>query len=170
MDGYRRVVLVSHPAERLDPSAALDFVGAPEHGGIALFVGRVRADNQGRAVTGIDYQLYAPLTTRVLVEAADAARERHGPKLRVYLGHAHGRLSVGDLAVVVAAGAPHRDQAFRACRELIEAIKHEAPIWKREHFIDGSSAWAQGCSLCPKAGDAGPHPPAPVETCSHAGH
>jgi molybdopterin synthase catalytic subunit len=49
---------------------------------------------------------------------------------------------------VVAAGTPHRDEAFRACRLAIEAVKHEAPIWKQEHYVDGDSAWSEGCSLC----------------------
>ena len=53
-----------------------------------------------------------------------------------------------NVAVVVAAGTPHRDEAFRACRALIEAVKHRAPIWKQEHYVDGSSVWSEGCSLC----------------------
>ena len=68
--------------------------------------------------------------------------------LKVYVAHAKGRLAVGDIAVVVAAGTPHRDEAFRACRAVIEAVKHTSPIWKQEHYVDGSSEWSEGCSLC----------------------
>ena len=64
------------------------------------------------------------------------------------MAHARGRLAVGEVAVVVAAGSPHRDEAFRACRQLIEGVKHQCPIWKQEHFSDGDSLWSEGCSLC----------------------
>jgi molybdopterin synthase catalytic subunit len=132
----------------LDPNAAIDFVSDGAHGGIALFVGKIRKQNVGRTVLGIDYDLHQPLTLRQFERAASTAVERYGPAMKVYLAHAYGSLSIGDIAVVVAAGSPHRDEAFRACRELIEAIKHQAPIWKREHYDDGSSAWSEGCSLC----------------------
>jgi molybdopterin synthase catalytic subunit len=58
---------------------------------------------------------------------------------------------------VVAAGTPHRDEAFRACRQVVEAVKHTSPIWKQEHYIDGDSIWSEGCSLCE-------HTPADAET------
>jgi len=64
------------------------------------------------------------------------------------IAHARGRLGIGDIAVVVAAGSKHRDEAFRACRMAIEAVKHTSPIWKQEHFSDGDSVWSEGCSLC----------------------
>jgi molybdopterin synthase catalytic subunit len=81
--------------------------------------------------------------------------------LKLFIAHARGRLAVGDLAVVIAAGTPHRDEAFRACRQVIEAVKHTSPIWKQEHYADGDSVWSEGCSLCdapaPQA-EAGLHP------------
>ena len=70
------------------------------------------------------------------------------PELRIYVAHAKGELAVGDIAVVVAAGSRHRDEAFRACRAVIEGVKHRAPIWKQEHYVDGRSEWSEGCSLC----------------------
>jgi molybdopterin synthase catalytic subunit len=74
--------------------------------------------------------------------------------VKLYIAHAKGHLGIGDLAVVIAAGTPHRDEAFRACRLAIEAVKHEAPIWKQEHYVDGDSAWSEGCSLCEEHRDA----------------
>lgn len=132
----------------LDPSAALEFVSDPAFGGITLFVGRVRDHNVGRAVTGISYDMFDALALNVFAGAARCAAEQCGPRLRVYVAHVKGRLAVGDLAVVVAAGTPHRDEAFRACRSVIEAVKHTAPIWKQEHYVDGDSEWSEGCSLC----------------------
>jgi len=138
--------------EVLDPARALEFVSDPGFGGIALFVGRVRDVNIGRSVTGVSYDMFDPLALKIFAEAAGEAKASCGPRLRVYVGHAKGRLGVGELAVVVAAGTPHRDEAFRACRSVIEAVKHRAPIWKQEHYAEGDSVWSEGCSLCPGSG------------------
>lgn len=132
----------------LDPVAALEFVSDPGFGGVTMFVGRVRHANHGRAVTGISYSLFAPLVMQVLERACREAAAAFGPQLRLHVSHAHGRLAVGELAVVVAAGSPHRDEAFRACRQVIETVKHQSPIWKQEHYLDGDSEWSEGCALC----------------------
>lgn len=151
-----------HVADRaievLDPAAALEFVSDPGFGGIAMFVGRVRDLNQGRAVAGISYDLYQPLALARFSEIAEQAQREVGPRLKLYIAHALGRLAVGELAVVIAAGTPHRDEAFRACRLAIEAVKHSTPIWKQEHYVDGDSQWSEGCSLCdaPFADATGP--------------
>lgn len=134
--------------ELLDPAQALAFVSDPGFGGITMFVGRVRDLNQGRAVAGISYDLYRPLALARFNEIAEQAQREFGPGLKLYIAHALGRLAVGEFAVVIAAGTPHRDEAFRACRMAIEAVKHSAPIWKQEHYVDGDSEWSEGCSLC----------------------
>ncbi|PIV37222.1 MAG: molybdopterin converting factor subunit 2 protein [Lysobacterales bacterium CG02_land_8_20_14_3_00_62_12] len=140
--------VVDFANERLDPMAALDFVSEPGFGGVTMFIGRIRDHNQGRTVTAVSYDLFEALALKVFAEIVERAEQQWGPQLKLYLAHARGRLGIGDLAVVVAAGAPHRDEAFRACRMVIEAIKHAAPIWKQEHYADGDSAWSEGCSLC----------------------
>ena len=136
------------PKETLDPMAAMEFVGDPGFGGIALFVGRVRDLNNSRQVTGVSYDLFDALARNVFADAVRKASKKFGPRLRMYVAHAKGRLAVGDLAVVVAARTPHRDEAFRACRSVIETVKHAAPIWKQEHCLDGGSVWSEGCTLC----------------------
>lgn len=141
--------------EKLDPAAALEFVSAPGFGGLALFVGRVRDRNHGRVVTGVSYDMFDALALHGFDEIVVNAQAGFGPALKLYIAHAKGRLVVGDLAVVVAAGTPHRDEAFRACRQAIEAVKHRSPIWKQEHYADGDSVWSEGCSLCPDP--AAPH-------------
>lgn len=141
--------LVSAPrAAALDPALALAFVAHEEFGGQALFVGRVRRHNHGRDVVAVQYDLFEPLACATFDAMAREAIDEFGPGLRVYVVHAHGRLEVGDIAVVVAVGSRHRDEAFRACRAVIEGVKHRAPIWKQEHYVDGSSEWSEGCSLC----------------------
>ena len=144
--------LVAAPRDTaLDPARALEFVSHAEFGGQALFVGRVRRHNHGRDVVAVEYDLFEPLVRTTFETLAREAIAEFGPQLRVYVAHAHGRLEVGDIAVVVAAGSRHRDEAFRACRAVIEGVKHRAPIWKQEHYVDGHSEWSEGCALC---GDA----------------
>lgn len=146
---------------RLDPQAAIDFVSDDAFGGINVFIGRVRAASHGRECVAVHYDMFDPLALTVFQRAAAKALAAYGPKAKCYVAHAKGRLAVGELAVVVAFGTPHRDEAFRGCREVIEAVKHEAPIWKQEHFVDGLSEWSEGCSLCgneaKEATEATPH-------------
>lgn len=139
---------------RLDPMLALDFVADPRFGGVAIFIGRVREHNLGRSVTGVSYDLFKPLALKTFADIAVTIRNDIDDPLKLYIAHACGRLGIGDVAVVVAAGTPHRDEAFRACRAAIEAVKHESPIWKQEHYTDGDSAWSEGCSLCEEHRDA----------------
>lgn len=164
-----------HVADRaqevIDVAAALDFVSDPSFGGLTVFVGRIRDLNHGRKVTGISYDMYRPLALARFAEIAAQATRDVGPALKLYIAHAVGRLEVGDVAVVVAAGTPHRDEAFRACRAAIEGVKHATPIWKQEHFEDGDSVWSEGCSLCdaPEAGTpATEMPNSLVSTHDHA--
>ncbi len=153
MDPRFHFAVADAASERLDATAALDFVSDPAFGGIALFVGRIRDHNHGRVVTGISYDLFDALCLHRFEAFAARAEAEVGARLKLYIAHAKGRLAVGDLAVVVAAGTPHRDEAFRACRLAIEAVKHESPIWKQEHYVDGSSQWSEGCSLCVREHD-----------------
>ena len=132
----------------IDPAEAIAAVSDPGFGGIDVFIGKVRDLNQGRAVHGITYDLFEPLVLNEFQRLAAEVEAAFGPRVKLYVAHARGRLAVGEVAVVVAAGSPHRDEAFRACRQLIEAVKHRCPIWKQEHYVDGDSVWSEGCSLC----------------------
>lgn len=154
-----------------DPVAALEFVSDPAFGGLDMFVGKVRAQNHGREVVGISYDIYQALALNVFRQLAEEVQGEFGPKVKLYVSHSCGRLEVGDIAVVVAAGTPHRDEAFRACRALIEAVKHRSPIWKQEHFVDGDSEWSEGCSLCGQDAPAvGSDAPAPSSTAHEHPH
>jgi molybdopterin synthase catalytic subunit len=114
-------------------------VAAVSHGGagaVVTFVGAVRDCSDGRAVTLLEYEAYGAMAEAELGRVlGELARER--PGVRLFASHRTGSLHVGDAAVVCAASAPHRDEAFRACRELIDRIKARLPIWKREHGPDG---------------------------------
>jgi molybdopterin synthase catalytic subunit len=140
--------MVERANGRVDPAEAIDFVSDPAFGGIDVFIGKVRDLNQGRGVQGITYDLFEPLVMNEFQRLVAEVEADFGPRIKLYVAHAKGRLAVGDVAVVVAAGTPHRDEAFRACRQLIEAVKHRSPIWKQEHYLDGDSQWSEGCALC----------------------
>ncbi|MFO0589168.1 MAG: molybdenum cofactor biosynthesis protein MoaE [Polyangiaceae bacterium] len=105
-------------------------------GAIATFEGTVRDTNEGRAVTLLEYEAYGPMAETELAKILDEIRAEH-PEVRVAALHRIGSLHVGDAAVLCAASAPHRTEAFRACREAIDRIKARLPIWKREHGPDG---------------------------------
>jgi len=137
----------------IDPAEGIAFVSDPGFGGIDVFIVKVRDLNQGRAVLGISYDLFVPLVLNEFERMIAEVQAEFGPRVKLYVAHAKGRLAVGEVAVVVAAGTPHRDEAFRACRQLIEAVKHRSPIWKQEHYEDGDSVWSEGCSLCHPASE-----------------
>ena len=111
-------------------------VTRPEAGGIAVFVGTVRSENAGRPVTLLEYQAYASMAAKEMARiGAEISAEIGDASLAVL--HRVGSLKVGDAAVVCAASTPHRGEAFRACRSLIDRIKARVPIWKREHGPSG---------------------------------
>jgi len=120
----------------LSVDEALSFVIRPEAGGVVVFAGVVREQNEGRAVSLLEYEAYGSMAERELGRICDELEaEIEGVRLAVL--HRVGRLEVGELAVVCAASAPHRAEAFVACRALIDRIKARVPIWKREHGPDG---------------------------------
>lgn len=147
MDGVH-VAIVDAAQGAPDIAAAFDFAADPGFGGYTAFVGRIRDLNHGRRVTAVSYDMFDALALQRFREIAADAVAAFGPDLRVWIEHAKGRLTVGGAAVVIAVGTRHRDEAFRACRQVIEAVKHTVPIWKQEHYEDGSSEWSEGCSLC----------------------
>lgn len=132
----------------LDAAEALSFVDAPGNGAGSLFIGVVRDLNQGRKVRGVSYDVFAPLAEQGFAEICAEAQGKWGDNLRLFVAHAKGRLEVGGISIVLAAGSPHRGEAFAACRYLIEEIKTRSPIWKQEHYVDGDSEWVKGHALC----------------------
>ena len=123
--------------EPLDPSALLAEARRDGDGGLTLFVGVVRNSADGRAVTEMEYEAYEPMAEKEM-ERIEADLSARFPGVRLVLRHRIGRLLVGEVAVVVAASAPHREEAFAACRAGIEEIKVRVPVWKREWGPDGS--------------------------------
>jgi molybdopterin synthase catalytic subunit len=117
-------------------------VSDPAAGGIALFAGAVRESDGGRDVTRLSYSAHPSAATELRRVAEKVAADFEVIALAAV--HRVGDLEIGDLAVVVAASCAHRGEAFEACRALIDRLKHEVPIWKRQWFRDGSSEWVGG--------------------------
>ena len=124
----------------IDVGALLAEVGAPANGAALLFVGTVRDVNDGRAVTGIDYSAYLAMAERELGDiVAEAAARFDTTHLAVE--HRLGYLALGEASVAVAVAHPRRAPAFDASRFIVEELKRRVPIWKREHYADGSREW-----------------------------
>jgi molybdopterin synthase catalytic subunit len=139
-------------AETLDQTKLESLVSGSRCGAVATFVGRVRSENAGRAVLWLDYEAYAPLALSAFERIAGEAAERW-PEVTLGIAHRVGRLEIGHVSVVVAAGSPHRSEAFAACRYGIERVKQIAPIWKHEHF-EGGDVWIEGATADPTDDEA----------------
>jgi molybdopterin synthase catalytic subunit len=111
-------------------------------GAICTFLGVVRATHQQRRVRHLEYEAFAPLALKTF-DRIGAEIGGQWPDALVAIHHRVGRLEVGDASVAIAAAAPHRAEAFQACRYAIERVKQVAPIWKHEYFEDGD-AWVEG--------------------------
>ena len=130
----------------LDVSALRTALADPACGGFAAFEGWVRDHNEGQRVRRLEYEAYEELALReagrILAEAGSRFGVAHAA-----CAHRLGSLEVGELAVWVGVSAAHRDEAFRACRYIIDEIKHRLPIWKKEHYVGGDSGWVN-CERC----------------------
>ena len=130
----------------IDPNVLRESFGDPASGAYTSFEGRVRDHNGGRRVLRLEYQAYAALAVAEGERIVEEARARFAVA-RLACVHRVGELAIGDIAVWVGAGAAHRDAAFAACRYVIDEVKARVPIWKKEHYDDGSSGWV-GCEAC----------------------
>ncbi|HEY9811775.1 MAG TPA: molybdenum cofactor biosynthesis protein MoaE [Halomicronema sp.] len=113
----------------------------PGNGAVVVMSGTVRNQTDGKPVVFLEYQAYEPMALRVFGQIAAEIRVRWPDVRRVVIHHRTGKLEIGEISVLVAVGCPHRGEAFEACRFAIDTLKHNAPIWKKEHWQDGSSNW-----------------------------
>jgi molybdopterin synthase catalytic subunit len=111
------------------------------NGAIVLMSGMVRNQTEGRPVVALEYQAYEPMAMQVFKQIAAQIRQQWAEITHVVIHHRTGKLEVGEISVLVAIGSPHRGEAFAACQYAIDTLKHNAPIWKKEHWQDGSTSW-----------------------------
>lgn len=111
--------------------------------------GTVRNQTDGQPVRYLEYQAYQPMALNVFADIARQIGDRWPEVNAIAIHHRIGKLQIGEISVLVAVGMPHRSEAFAACQFAIDTLKHNAPIWKKEHFADGSSEWVSigACEL-----------------------
>jgi molybdopterin synthase catalytic subunit len=115
-------------------------------GGFTAFEGWVRDHNEGQQVTHLEYEAFEALGVREGEKILAEACARHGVT-QVLCVHRLGDLNLREIAVWVGVAAAHRDEAFKACRYIIDEVKHRVPIWKKEHYVSGDSGWVN-CERC----------------------
>ena len=137
--GAARVVIAGVSDEPLDMAALVDAVDDTTAGAVVTFCGQVRNHDDDREVTAIDYEAH-PDAGRVVEEIAEQVAQASGA-CRIAVLHRTGYLEVGGIARGAAVSAPHRAEAFRLLEAVIEQVKMKLPVWKRQHFADGSQEW-----------------------------
>jgi molybdopterin synthase catalytic subunit len=129
----------------IDPAALGRAVAEPQAGACVTFEGWVRNHHEGRAVERLEYEAFAELAVREGERILAEVRQRFAI-YGVWCVHRTGMLQIGDLAVWVGVTAAHRGAAFDACRYVIDEAKARLPVWKKEHYADGSSGWVN-CAI-----------------------
>lgn len=120
----------------LDIQACIDWVSTPECGGIDVFIGTVRNATKGKAVTRLEFEAYEAMALSEMKKIAEQVLAKW-PVQRIAIHHRVGVLAIGEIPVVIAVSAAHRNAAFDACRYAIDTLKQTVPIWKKEVFEDG---------------------------------
>jgi len=134
-----RVEILDH---ELPTSTVVDEIKAGSDGAVCVFDGIVRNNTRGRQTVYLDYEAYREMALKQMNELAEQALEKFGVR-DVALLHRLGRLQVGETSVLIVVASAHRGAAFDACRWLIDTLKKQVPIWKKETFVDGA-VWADG--------------------------
>lgn len=134
--------MIQITADPIDHAAVTESVRSDLAGAVCSFLGTVRELTGDRRTVALDYEAYPAMASKKLAELEAEARARW-PIQALALVHRVGHLGLGEVSVVVAVSCPHRDQAFEACRWLIDTLKAEVPIWKKETWVDGTEGWVQ---------------------------
>lgn len=138
--------------EPIDFAALTEQVRSPAAGAVVLFLGTVRELTHGRQTLWLDYEAYPQMAEAKLAQLLSEAHARW-PLVNAVIVHRLGKMELGDVSIAVAVSTPHRDQAFEAGRWLIDTLKKVVPIWKQEHWADGTSEWVHpGVDAAPAGG------------------
>ena len=118
----------------------------PECGGIGVFIGTVRNHHEGKSVQALKYTAYAPVAEKMIRQIEQDIQQKYGVSY-IRVVHRIGALGIGETAIIAIAYAAHRREAFQACEEAVERVKHEVPVWKEEFYCDGTSQYVEGCCI-----------------------
>lgn len=128
-------------SEPIDIPAVIASVGTAGSGAIDVFVGTTRDNSRGRQVTSLEYEAYVPMAMKSMNDIEQETRKRWNVH-EINIVHRIGKVAIGEPSVVIAVSSAHRDEAFKACRYLIDRLKEVVPIWKREYYADGTFEWS----------------------------
>lgn len=134
------VSMIQLTDQPIDTAQLLQQAASPEAGAVVLFLGTTREMTDGRQTVALDYEAYREMAERKLAELEDEARRRW-PLVQCMIVHRLGRVPAGEASVAIVVSTPHRSEAFAAGQWLIDAVKRDVPIWKREQWADGTTEW-----------------------------
>jgi molybdopterin synthase catalytic subunit len=132
----------SHPIQITE---AFQFIKDDSCGGTSFFMGTVRNHDLGKKVKSLEYEAYTEMCVKKINEFAQESFQKFKIQ-KLYCVHRIGQLNIGDISILIACSAHHRDAAFKATRFMIEKIKLDLPVWKKEHYEDYPSEWLKACS------------------------
>ena len=142
--------LVNAEDEKISSEKARKFVASDKNGAESVFIGRVRNENTGKEVTAVSYDAHDQAVIKSFKSICADAINKFDKNAKIFLEHAKGYVPVGEISILIAVGSGHREEAFKICRYVLEEVKHQSPIWKKEHYVDGKEEWLPGHSLRPK--------------------
>ena len=142
--------LVKIEEEKISLEKAKKFISSEKNGAESIFVGKVRNENNRKKVIAVTYDTHDQATIKSFQSICDNARNKFDTNAKIFLEHAKGYAPVGEISILIAVGSGHREESFKICRYIIEEVKNQSPIWKKEHYADGNEEWLPGHSLRPK--------------------
>ena len=159
LPSYRQVAEdnASHISEApLDMAALMSKAHHPKAGAVVLFSGEVRDGSADREVAYLEYEAHSSIASKMIATILNEAKSKWSLNIAI-AQHRVGKVEVGESAVIVITSSPHRKEAYMANRFIIDKIKHEVPIWKCEHFTDGTKEWGGNCNCKTITGDVSKH-------------
>jgi len=142
--------IVKTEEEKISSEKAKKFILSEQNGAESIFVGRVRNENRGKKVTAVTYDVHDQTAIKSFQLICNDAKSKFDKNASIFLEHAKGYVPVGEISILIAVSSGHRDEAFKICRYILEEVKHQTPIWKKEHYVEGKEEWLPGHSLRPK--------------------
>ena len=139
--------LVKIEEEKISSEKAKKFIVSEKNGAESIFIGKVRNENSGKKVTAVTYDAHDQAVIKSFQSICNNAKNKFDKNAKIFLEHAKGYAPVGEISILIAVGSGHRDEAFKICRYILEEVKHQSPIWKKEHYADGKEEWLPGHSL-----------------------
>ena len=141
--------LVKIEEQKISSEKAKKFISSEKNGAESIFIGKVRNENSGKKVVGVTYDAQDQVVIKSFQSICNNAKNKFGKNTKIFLEHAKGYVPVGEISILIAVGSGHREEAFKISRYILEEVKHQSPIWKKEHYADGKEEWLPGHSLRP---------------------